>query len=133
VFSWLHASRSFPGWSQGSSIFNFPRLVTLMGVVIKARSLHANLEISPTVGVHRLNMTSLNCIFFGCSFGGLYLLHPIFAFNKICWVMFLLKSIYCDKIFMSIQVVLNVCGSNSKFKIHTFLYYSELRWLITSA
>jgi len=44
----------------------------------------------------------------GCNFGGLYLLHQMLVFNKICWVFFPLKSSYCGKIFMSIQVVLNV-------------------------
>jgi len=29
------------------------------------------------------------------------------VFNKICWVLFPIKSTYCSKIFMSIQVVLN--------------------------
>jgi len=37
----------------------------------------------------------------------LYLFHQMFVFNKICWVSPPLKSSYCRKIFMSIQVVLN--------------------------
>jgi len=45
--------------------------------------------------------------FDGCNFGDLYLLHLIIVFNKICWIMFPLKSSYCSKISMSIQVVLN--------------------------
>ncbi len=52
--------------------------------------------------------------FDGCNFGGFYLLHSKFVFNKICWVMFPLKSSYCGKIFMSIQVVLNV---REQFKV----------------
>jgi len=32
----------------------------------------------------------------------------MFIFNKMCWDLFPLKSCYCGKIFMSIQVVLNV-------------------------
>jgi len=42
------------------------------------------------------------------NFGSLYLLHQMFVFNQICWVLVPLKSCYCGKIFMSIQVVLNV-------------------------
>jgi len=44
----------------------------------------------------------------GCNFGGLYLFHQMSIFNQICWVLFFLKSNYCGKFFMSIQVFLNV-------------------------
>ena len=44
----------------------------------------------------------------GCNFGGLYLSHQMFVFNKNCWVLFPIKPSYCGEIFMSIQVVLNV-------------------------
>jgi len=37
--------------------------------------------------------------FDGCNFGRLYLLHPMFIFNKICRFMFPLKSSYCNKKF----------------------------------
>ncbi len=43
----------------------------------------------------------------GCNFGGLYLFQKVFIFNQICWVLFPLRSSYCGKIFMPIQVVLN--------------------------
>jgi len=43
----------------------------------------------------------------GCNFGGLSLFHQMLVFNQICWVLFPMKSTYCGKIFMSIQVVLN--------------------------
>jgi len=42
---------------------------------------------------------------FDDNFKGLYLLHPMFFSNKICWIMFPLKSNYCRKKFMSIQVL----------------------------
>jgi len=42
------------------------------------------------------------------NFGGLYLFHQVFVFNIIWWVFPLLKSSYCGKNFISIQVILNV-------------------------
>ena len=35
-------------------------------------------------------------------------INQMFVFNKICWVMFFLKSSNCGKIFIATQVVLNV-------------------------
>jgi len=58
--------------------------------------------------VHRVNLSLANLHFDGRNFGGLYLPHPTFVFNKICWVIFSLEFSYCGKFFMLIQVAWNV-------------------------
>jgi len=68
----------------------------------------------------------------GCNFGGLYLFHQMLVFNKIYWMTFPLKSSYCGKISCQSKLFW-MFGSNSKFKITTFLDYSELQRLITSS
>jgi len=77
---------------------------------------------------HRFNLNSPHCILMVVTLGACIFFIKCSFSIKFCWVLFSLKSSYCDKIFMSIQVVLNV-WSNLKFKIHTFLHYNELRWL----
>jgi len=58
------------------------------------------IEVHRSLWVHKTT-------FDGCNFGGLYLFHKMFVFNKICCAVFPLKSSYCGEIFMSIRVVLN--------------------------
>jgi len=66
--------------------------------------------------------------FDGCNFRRLYLFHPMFIFNKICWIMFHLKSSYCGKNSMSIQVVLNVW---EQFKIQNPNIFG-LQWILAA-
>jgi len=53
--------------------------------------------------------TSIHQIAFdGCNFEVLYLLYPMLVFNIIYWITFSIQYSFCGKIFMSIQVVLNI-------------------------